>query len=112
MLLVKLGYDFLLEGYLPHLAPLLAKKVAANQGIRFNPLTFAAELGIIELGDSPDPVRLVLGRTESTKGQAFQYFSLVTTIPERLLKLSLKRERMFSTSNPFGCPTSSEFSLP
>ncbi len=41
-------------------------------------------LGIIELPGCSYPVRVVLGRTKTAKPQVFQYFHLITTIPERL----------------------------
>jgi len=78
-----LGYDFLLKGYSPHTAHLLAKVVAENQWIRFNPIVSVAELGIIKLPGCPYAVRVVLGRTKTAKLQIFQYFRLVTAIPER-----------------------------
>ena len=83
MLLTELGYDFLLKGYSPHTARVLAKEVAENQWIRFNPALSVAELGIIKLPGCPYPVRVVLGRTKTGKPQVFQYFHLITTIPER-----------------------------
>lgn len=83
-LLIELGYDFLLKGYSPHTARVLAKEVAESQWIRFNPVTFVAELGVIKLSGCPYPVRVVLGRTKAAKSQVFQYFHLVTTVPERL----------------------------
>jgi len=83
MLLTELGYDFLLKGYSPHTARVLAKEVTENQWIRFNPALFVAELGIIKLPGCPYPVRVILGRTKTAKPQVFQYFHLITTIPER-----------------------------
>jgi len=48
-LLIELGYDFLVKGYSPHIVRLVAKQVAENQWIRFNPIASVAELGIIKL---------------------------------------------------------------
>jgi len=84
-LLIELGYNFLLKGYSPHTARVLAQGVAESQWIRFNPIISVAELGIIKLPRCPYPVRIVLGRTKTAKPQVFQYFHLVTTIPERLI---------------------------
>jgi len=84
MFLSELGYDFLLKGYSPHTARVLAKDVAENEWIRFNPIVSVAELGIIKLPGSPYPVRVVLGRTKTPRVQGFQYFHLVTTVPERI----------------------------
>ena len=84
MLLSELGYDFLLKGYSPRTARVLAKEVAESQWVRFNPILCVAELGIIKLSGCPYPVRVVLGRTKTAKPQVFQYFHLVTTIPERV----------------------------
>lgn len=84
MLLIELGYDFLLKGYSPHTARVLAKGVADNQWIRFNPIVSVAELGITKLPGCPYQVRVVLGRTKTAKPQVFQYFHLITTVPERL----------------------------
>ena len=84
MLLSELGYDFLLKGYSPRTARVLAKGVAESQWGRFNPIVYVVELGIIKLSGCPYPVRVVLGRTKTGKSQVFQYFHLVTTIPEKL----------------------------
>lgn len=84
MFLSELGYDFLLKGYSPHTARVLAKDVAENEWIRFNPIICVAERGIIKLPGCPYPVRVVLGRTKTPKVQGFQYFHLVTTVPERI----------------------------
>jgi len=84
-LLIELGYNFLLKGYSPHTARVLAQGVAESQWVRFNPAVYIAELGIIKLPRCPYPVRIVLGRTKTAKPQVFQYFHLVTTIPERLI---------------------------
>ncbi|MFQ6067490.1 MAG: transposase [bacterium] len=84
MLLSELGYDFLLKGYSPRTARVLAKEVAESQWVRFNPIVRVAELGIIKLSGCPYPVRVVLGRTKTSKSQVFQYFHLVTTVPERV----------------------------
>jgi len=83
-LLIELGYNFLLKGYSPHTARVLAQGVAESQWIRSNPVVSVAELGIIKLPGCPYPVRVVLGRTKTAKSQVFQYFHLVTTVPERL----------------------------
>jgi hypothetical protein len=84
MLLTELGYDFLLKGYSPRTARVLAKEVAESQWVRFNPVVSVAELGIVKLPGCPYPVRVVLGRTKTAKPEVFQYFHLVTTVPERL----------------------------
>ena len=77
MLLSELGYDFLLKGFSPRTARVLAEGVAENQWIRFNPIVSVTELGIIKLSGCPYPVRVVLGRTKTGKNQVFQYFHLV-----------------------------------
>jgi len=84
MFLSELGYDFLFKGFSPHTARVLAKEVLENQWIRFNPAVSVAELGIIKLPGCPYPVRVILGRTKTAKPQVFQYFHLITTVPERL----------------------------
>lgn len=126
-LLSELGYDFLLKGYSPRTARVLAEEVAESQWIRFNPIVCVAELGIIKLLGCPYPVRVVLGQTKTAKSELFQYFHLVTTVLERLKdttgsssftmlvrqsKLLLKRERTYLTSSIFGSVTSMESSLP
>ncbi len=127
MFLSELGYDFLLKGYSPHTARLLAKEVTENQWIRFNPALSVAELGIIKLPGCPYPVRVVLGRTKTAKPQVFQYFHLITTIPERpkdaigvlkfynarqTIEAFIKTGKNVLNLKHFGFVTSMEFSLP
>jgi len=83
-LLLDLGYDFLLKGYSPHTARNLAQAIAENEWIPFNPATSVAELGAIRLPECRYPVRTVLGRSKAPRSESYQYFHLVTTIPEKV----------------------------
>jgi len=84
MLLIELGYDFFLKRYSPQTLRLLLRQVLENQWIRFNSLTSVIELGIIKLSGCSYSDRFVLGRSKSAKSEPFQYFHLVTTVPDRL----------------------------
>jgi hypothetical protein len=81
MLLLDLGY-FLLKGYSPHTARNLAEGIAENEWIPFNGTTSVAELGAIRLPGCRYPVRTVVGRSKTPRPKSYQYFHLVTTIPE------------------------------
>jgi hypothetical protein len=84
MLLLDLGYDFLLKGYSPHTARTLAQGIAENEWVPFNPATSVAELGPIRLPECRYPVRTILGRSKIPRPESYQYFHLVTTIPEKM----------------------------
>lgn len=81
-LLLDLGYDFLLKGYSPHTARNLAQGIAEKEWVPFNSATSVAELGAIRLPDCQYPLRTVLGRSKIPR--PYQYFHLVTTIPEKV----------------------------
>jgi hypothetical protein len=82
--LLDLGSDFLLKGYSPHTARILAQGITEKEWVPFNPATSVAELGAIRLPECRYPVRTVLGRSKTPRPQSYQYFHLVTTIPERV----------------------------
>jgi hypothetical protein len=82
--LLDLGYDFLLKGYSPHTARNLAQGITEKEWVPFNPATSVAELGAIRLPECRYPVRTVLGRSKTPRPESYQYFHLVTTIPERV----------------------------
>ncbi|MCL0060612.1 transposase [Dehalococcoidia bacterium] len=84
MLLLDLGYDFLLKGYSPHTARNLAQGIAENEWIPFNGATSVAELGAIRLPECRYAVRTVLGRSKTPRCKSYQYFHLVATIPEKV----------------------------
>ncbi|MCL0089781.1 hypothetical protein M1O19_04810, partial [Dehalococcoidia bacterium] len=74
MLLLDLGYDFLLKGYSPHTARDLASGIAENEWIPFNGTTSVAELGVIRLPECQYAVRTVLGRSKIPRCKSYQYF--------------------------------------
>jgi len=84
ILLSELKYDFLLKGYSPHTAALLAKEVPSKQWLEFTPVVSVAELGPVNLPGCPYPLRVVLGKTKTAKLGVEQYFHLITTIPKRM----------------------------
>lgn len=84
MLLLDLGYDFLLKGYSPHTARNLAQGIAEKEWVPFNSATSVAELGAIGLPECRYSVRTVLGRSKTPRPESYQYFHLVTTIPEKV----------------------------
>ncbi len=84
VLLIELEYNFFLKRYSPQTLRLLLRQVLENQWMRFNPLTSVIELGIIKLSGCSYPARFVLGRSKSAKSEPFQYFHLLTTVPDRV----------------------------
>ena len=61
-----------------------AQGIAKNEWIPFNPATSVAELGAIRLPECRYPVRTVLGQSKTPRPESYQYFHLVTTIPEKV----------------------------